>query len=59
MPQSRNKKAHKQATEVLTKNTRMRGIKKVKSISVERWRGPEVSRRLRLPEFMKIGLGRW
>jgi hypothetical protein len=34
-------------------------IKKVKVISVERGRGPERSRRLRPPEFMKIGSGRW
>jgi hypothetical protein len=31
----------------------------VKAVPVQPWTGPEVSRRLRLPDFKRIGTLRW
>jgi len=35
------------------------GKGKCKSILIEAWAGPEVSRRLRFPDFKTIGTWRW
>jgi len=44
--------------QVSRKTPRQRG-KKGKAIPLQAWRGPEGSRRLRLPDFKTVGTGRW